>query len=797
MSSNRSVSLSSAGKEIKSNHEENLNTTGNHLNLRSTSISVGFFNHGENSNFINTSGSTNDDNDKGEEDDDNDEEEEEIPSSKDIDIVGAISTLNLDDDESSSSNLIYGSLTPQASFPKSNHSSNTWNHLTQLAPPPQQQQQLQGNSSQSTNGGRGNGNGNGVFVKPFELPETKEDANIKQTTNGLNLPLFNKILDSDNNNNSSSNNNNNNNESRNEINKFVNSAIPFIPINYNNSNIGFPPPPGSAPIPPSPIPIPVNTSSTTNTTTGHGQGIVPNLGNLPPPPPHPSMGVPPFSPFSPGPPGPPPSFYPNYVASPPGEFQNFENTNHYIPPNRNNSNPSTNGPPPPPPQQQYHQPPGPQHHQMWSPVPNQRIPYQQGIIQPHQQVLSPQQHQNSIPIQQNNLYPMQQNHHHHHQQHQHPQHQYQQQRYRNYNHGMMNVHRKNMRRNRGEIGGNGNGSGHYIDDANKYINAKVEDFKGSILTVINLQNGSRWLQHMLENSNNNNDDDGNDGDEHEKVSDLIFNEIKDVVDDVMCNSFGNYTYQLLIDKLNKEQRLILLKNSINQLLKICLDSHGTRAFQKLIDIIDTNEDIEIIIQGISPHIITLSRDLNGNHVVQKILTKFTPIQNQFIIDIICENLLIISTNRHGCLVVVQCLIIGSIEQKNQLNLKICQFFKNLAFDQYGNYIVQKLIDINELTNDLIIQYLLDLSIHKFGSNVIEKALRNSNLNNELINYLINNKSSNDFNYLINDKYGNYVIQTTLDVANIEQFENLKIILLPLLPNIKNTPHGRRILNKLQ
>ena len=57
------------------------------------------------------------------------EEEDDVPNSKDIDIVGAISTLNLDDDDEATASttsptdkvvgvndgLIYGSLTPQAS----------------------------------------------------------------------------------------------------------------------------------------------------------------------------------------------------------------------------------------------------------------------------------------------------------------------------------------------------------------------------------------------------------------------------------------------------------------------------------------------------------------------------------------------------------------------------------------------------------------------------------------------------------------------------------------------------------
>ena len=409
---------------------------------------------------------------------------------------------------------------------------------------------------------------------------------------------------------------------------------------------------------------------------------------------------------------------------------------------------------------------------MWSPIPSQRILYQQGM-QPHQQMV-PQHHAPPQGIQQNpNGMPisMQQSPHYQHN-HPHHHHHHQQQRYRN--NGMMNVHRKNMRRNRG--------GPHNPDDADKYVNAKVQDFTGSILSLCKDQHGCRFLQRELYNETN---------------TDLIFNEICPKISELMIDPFGNYLVQKLFEMVNSDQRLILIKNTSSELLRISLDPHGTRAFQKLIDVIETEEEINIIIDKVSPHVVTLIYDSNGNHLIQKIITKLAP---EIFYEIICDNLFSIACHRHGCCVLQKCLDHGSESQRKQLSLEISKYTFELSLDPFGNYVIQYILKKGDKESiDTLLEKikfnLINLCTNKFGSNIIECLLRIPILSTELINCLI--EKSDEFYKMVNDPFGNYVIQTSLDVSNVEQFEKLKLALLPLLPNIKNTPHGRRILNKLQ
>ena len=109
-----------------------------------------------------------------------------------------------------------------------------------------------------------------------------------------------------------------------------------------------------------------------------------------------------------------------------------------------------------------------------------------------------------------------------------------------------------------------------------------------------------------------------------------------------------------------------------------------------------------------------------------------------------------------------------------------------------------------------------LSTDRFGSNVIEQSLKMSEKRGNDGVLAVNNRmetqealsikdgmilsllelSSEKFVKLLNDLYGNYVIQSSLDVANELDLKKLRELLMPLLPEIRNTPHGKRILSKL-
>lgn len=60
-------------------------------------------------------------------------------------------------------------------------------------------------------------------------------------------------------------------------------------------------------------------------------------------------------------------------------------------------------------------------------------------------------------------------------------------------------------------------------------------------------------------------------------------------------------------------------------------------------------------KAFSPIVVTLIKDINGNHVIQKCLHRFTTKHKQFIYDAVSENCIEVATHRHGCCVLQRCI----------------------------------------------------------------------------------------------------------------------------------------------
>ncbi|CCD26125.2 Mpt5p NDAI_0G03480 [Naumovozyma dairenensis CBS 421] len=361
------------------------------------------------------------------------------------------------------------------------------------------------------------------------------------------------------------------------------------------------------------------------------------------------------------------------------------------------------------------------------------------------------------------------------------------------------------------------------------------------------QFGCRFLQKKLESPA-----------ESDIVRDLMYEEIKPYFLELILDPFGNYLIQKLCDYLTVDQRTNLIKSIYPNVFQISINQYGTRSLQRIIDTVDNDEQSNIIIEGFSQkytsieQIVTLINDLNGNHVIQKCIFKFPPSTFDFIIDTITEqnNIVAISTHKHGCCVLQKLLSVCTLDQIFKISVKLIQFLPALINDQFGNYIIQFLLDINEIDYyflpeifNTLSNELCQLSCLKFSSNVVEKFIKKlfSNVRYQL---QMNNIDANtlevlgtsmnillsivdiftiNLNILIRDNYGNYALQTLLDVKNYSvlleypgnkfvtnvphfaefshefttKINNLVILTKELLSSIKTTSYAKKIKLKVK
>lgn len=350
----------------------------------------------------------------------------------------------------------------------------------------------------------------------------------------------------------------------------------------------------------------------------------------------------------------------------------------------------------------------------------------------------------------------------------------------------VNVHRKNHNANRRKA-----------EMATKYANATLDDFANDICSICKDQHGCRFLQRHLDLGS----DASVSGDTRtDDVATVVFNAIHTQIVELMMDPFGNYLVQKLFEKVTAAQRLVLVRTAAPEFTRIALDAHGTRALQKLIEQVLMPEEVRHTVESLAPHVVALSRDLNGNHVVQKCLQRLRPEHNQFVFDAASASCKEIAMHRHGCCVLQRCLDHGNDAQRQQLSLRVAENATSLSLDPYGNYVVQYVLSRgDECSIGIILDHIraniVALSVHKFGSNVIEKTLRTRKWSELVTELLLANGAQ--LLVLLNDAYGNYVLQTALDVANATNLSKLAYSLQPLLPGVKNTPHGRRIFTKIQ
>jgi hypothetical protein len=134
---------------------------------------------------------------------------------------------------------------------------------------------------------------------------------------------------------------------------------------------------------------------------------------------------------------------------------------------------------------------------------------------------------------------------------------------------------------------------------------------------------------------------------------------------------------------SEEQRLDVLRQVCDkgQIVEVALNTHGTRAVQKLIETLTSREQRALVISALGPGVVSLIKDLNGNHVVQRCLQRLGPDDSQFVYDAARNHCVEIATHRHGCCVLQRCIDFATPTQKTDL---VAEVAKNaLALSQVG------------------------------------------------------------------------------------------------------------------
>lgn len=321
---------------------------------------------------------------------------------------------------------------------------------------------------------------------------------------------------------------------------------------------------------------------------------------------------------------------------------------------------------------------------------------------------------------------------------------------------------------------------------------ELSEIKGCIVEFSVDQHGSRFIQQKMESCN-------------VEEMESVFREILPHASKLMTDVFGNYVIQKFFEYGTCEQRRDLANQLSGKILPLSFQMYGCRVIQKALEVIELDQKIELV-HELDGHVMRCVRDQNGNHVIQKCIECIPTEKIGFIIAAFRGEIATLSTHPYGCRVIQRVLEHCPNELQSQFIIdEILESAYDLAQDQYGNYVIQHVLErrksyershiISKLSGKIV-----QMSQHKYASNVVEKCLEFGDATERelLIEEILALSGDNDnMLTMMKDQYANYVVQKILEISNDKQRESLLDRIRAHRLALKKYTYGKHIVARFE
>ncbi|XP_057441922.1 pumilio homolog 1-like isoform X3 [Lotus japonicus] len=328
--------------------------------------------------------------------------------------------------------------------------------------------------------------------------------------------------------------------------------------------------------------------------------------------------------------------------------------------------------------------------------------------------------------------------------------------------------------------------------SNKTKCFELAEIAGHVVDFSSDQYGSRFIQQKLETATM---DEKN----------MVFHEIMPQALSLMTDVFGNYVIQKFFEHGTPAQIRELADQLTSHVLTLSLQMYGCRVIQKAIEVVGLDQQTQMVAE-LDGHIMRCVRDQNGNHVIQKCIECVPEDSIQFIVSTFYDQVVTLSTHPYGCRVIQRVLEYCHDPKTQQIMMdEILQSVCMLAQDQYGNYVVQHVLEhgkphersaiIKELTGQIV-----QMSQQKFASNVIEKCLSFGTPAERqfLVNEMLGSTDENEpLQAMMKDQFANYVVQKVLETCDDQQLELILNRIKVHLNALKKYTYGKHIVARVE
>lgn len=302
--------------------------------------------------------------------------------------------------------------------------------------------------------------------------------------------------------------------------------------------------------------------------------------------------------------------------------------------------------------------------------------------------------------------------------------------------------------------------------------------------------------------------------------DSMFRELEPQLGKLMIDVFGNYVVQKFLEYGSARQRSVMMAAVKGHVLSLSLQMYGCRVIQKCMEVLGPAHQGALVFE-LEAHVLKCVHDQNGNHVIQKVI-ECAPVEFlSRVLDVVCSSIYTLSTHPFGCRV-VQRVLERITEEKSEprgtLLREVVARAVDLSCDQYGNYVVQHVLEHGSpAERSRVVARLAPVSVrlaqHKFASNVVEKCLlygvaadrrllmshmlRGSDVDGAGGPAVAEGSVGEPLTSMMKDQFGNYVVQKLLEVCEPGQREALLGLVRSHLSSLKKFTYGKHIVARVE
>ncbi|RLM66228.1 hypothetical protein C2845_PM16G02660 [Panicum miliaceum] len=244
----------------------------------------------------------------------------------------------------------------------------------------------------------------------------------------------------------------------------------------------------------------------------------------------------------------------------------------------------------------------------------------------------------------------------------------------------------------------------------------ADQLKGHILQLSLQMYGCRVVQKVLEVV-----------DMDRKIN--IVHELKNSVLKCIGDQNGNHVIQKCIECVPEDRIPFVIEPILSQILVLCTHQYGCRVIQRVLEHCHDPATQSAIMNEIVQQTFHLTDDKFGNYVVQHVLDHGKPEERSSIIQKLSGQVVILSKQKFASNVIEKCLANGTPEERDSVIGEIIssgQTFQELMKDQFGNYVVQRVLQTCddkylEMILSSIKLHLSELKNYTYGKHIVARV----------------------------------------------------------------------------